>query len=95
MTKSYKTSYTLPELAESRYRLMQQGFLNKSEIRQFVPCGKRRAAQIFDDIERSIKREGIENLQGNIIKVERVMKYLGLTEKKVVDLYEKECIKKG
>lgn len=79
------------ELAYDRYRLMQKGFLNKKEVMAFVPCGASKANQIIQGIRNEVKLEGLENLDSNTVLVKRIITYLGLTEKKISDAYEKSA----
>ena len=47
----------------------------------------------FDTIE-DIKKEGLENIDSNVILTKRAIQYLGLTQKNIVESYERS-IKKG
>jgi len=83
---------TTEGLEATRYYLMVKGFVNKSELRRFIPCGQKRAQEIWDDVNAQIKNEGLESLSGTIL-VSRLLKYIGKTEKKIVEDYERT--KKG
>lgn len=41
-----------------------------------------------------IKKEGLENIDSNVILTKRAVQYLGLTQKNIVESYERS-IKKG
>lgn len=98
LSKTHKSptrrmSANIDELIEIRYKLLLKGFVNKSELNRFVPCGNKKGTRIWDTIKDSVKAEGIEKLDGEVILTKRLIEYLGLTEKKVIDSYE--AIKKG
>lgn len=65
-----------------RLELIHKGHLTVSDVKEFVPCGKNRATQIFREIRKEIKDEGYENCS-NVILVKRILKYLDLTVESV------------
>lgn len=76
------------QLALNRYELMRKGFVNRTDIKKFVPCGYATAKKIFKTIREEIDSSGIENLDDNIILTSRLMKFMGLSEKKIIDAYQ-------
>lgn len=80
----------LNTLAETRYMLLLKGYINKTELKRFVPCGQTKALRIWEGIKDSMKAEGIEKLQGDVILVSRVIKYLGLTEQSIIESYDRQ-----
>ena len=70
------------------YNLMRKGFLNRTEVMAFVPCGARMANMIIDGIRKEVELEGYENLDENLILAKRIIAYLGLTEKKIESAYQ-------
>jgi pimeloyl-CoA synthetase len=78
---------SIEELATTRYQLMQKGYLNQTEVMKFVPCGYKKAKEVITKIRDDITAEGIENLDKNIILASRLIKYLGLSEKKIKEAY--------
>lgn len=83
----------ISKLVETRYNLTMVGHVNKKELRAFVPCCQKSGDRIWEHIKETMKAEGIEKLDGNIILVDRLIKYLGLTKEGVIDAYERT--KKG
>ncbi len=67
-----------PDLNIRRLEIISKGFLNKKEIREFVPCGQKRANEIYDEIRKSVKKEGFENLS-DVILSKRMLKFLDLS----------------
>lgn len=65
-----------------REELINKGYLNKSEIREFIPCGYKKACQIYDEIREKNKAEGIENLS-DVVLAKRVLPYIGMSAKEV------------
>lgn len=51
------------------------------------------AAYRYEMME-GIKKEGLENIDSNVILTKRAIQYLGLTQKNIVESYE-HSIKKG
>lgn len=81
-------------LAAYRYEMMEKGYMNKSELSKFLGCGRKKGSKIFQKIMEDIKKEGLENIDSNIILAKRAVQYLGLTQKNIVESYERS-IKKG
>lgn len=81
-------------LAAYRYEMMEKGYMNKSELSKFIGCGRNKGGKIFQKIMEDIKKEGLENIDSNVILTKRAIQYLGLTQKNIVDSYERS-IKKG
>ena len=81
-------------LAAYRYEMMEKGYMNKSELSKFLGCGRNKGSKIFQKIMEDIKKEGLENIDSNVILTKRAIQYLGLTQKSIVESYERS-IKKG
>ena len=81
-------------LAAYRYELMEKGYMNKTELSKFIGCGRNKGIKIFQKIMEDIKKEGLENIDSNVILTKRAIQYLGLTQKSIIDAYERS-IKKG
>lgn len=78
---------------EFRYQMMVRGFMNKSELADFIGCGKNTARKVFDNIQQNVEKEGLENISSTLILTDRVIKYMGLSPKKIIDAREQN--KKG
>lgn len=81
-------------LAAYRYEMMEKGYMNKTELSKFIGCGRNKGIKIFQKIMEDIKKEGLENIDENTILTKRAIQYLGLTQKSIIDAYERS-IKKG
>ena len=81
-------------LAAYRYEMMEKGYMNKSELSKFLGCGRKKGSKIFQKIMEDIKKEGLENIDSNIILTKRAVKYLGLTQKNIVESYERSIKKR-
>ena len=81
-------------LAAYRYEMMEKGYMNISELSKFIGCGRNKGSKIFQHIREDIKKEGLENIDSNVILTKRAIQYLGLTQKSIIDAYERS-IKKG
>ena len=66
------------KLNTTRLALVQKGFLTRGDIQAFVPCGKNKAAQIFNEIRSDVKSEGLENCS-KVILAKRILNYMVLT----------------
>lgn len=67
-------------LFETRKELILKGWVNKSEIEKFVPCGRKTAKKIYDVIQQEVKANGFEMLK-DCIRTERLIEYMGLDRK--------------
>lgn len=81
-------------LAAYRYEMMEKGYMNKSELSKFLGCGRKKGSKIFQKIMEDIKKEGLENIDSNIILTKRAVQYLGLTQKSIVESYERSIKKR-
>lgn len=77
-------------LEEFRYRMMIKGYMNKTELGKFLDCGYTTATKAYDSITKDIEAEGMERLSGGFILTKRAIAYLGLSEKKIIEAYERE-----
>lgn len=85
---------SVDNLAAYRYKMMERGYMNKTELSKFIGCGRNKGGKIFQEIMEDIKKEGLENIDSNVILTKRAIQYLGLTQKNIVESYERS-IKKG
>lgn len=72
-----------------REQILHKGFANKSDIRKFIPCGGVRSKEIFEEIKSEVVKEGKINLDKHILS-KRLLPYVGLTEKQIVEYAQKE-----
>lgn len=68
----------ISNLNTTRLALIQKGHLTQSDIKAFVPCGKNKAAEIYNTIRNNVKSEGLENCS-RVILAKRILNYMGLT----------------
>lgn len=61
-----------------RLGIIAKGYLDKTDIMAFVPCGKDKAKEIYDKIRESVKKDGLENCR-NVILAKRMLAYMGLS----------------
>lgn len=79
-----------PETLEAfRYRMMTKGYMNKSELAQFLGCGRKLASKVYDSILKDLEKQGVEKLDHGLILTTRAIDYCGLSEKKVIDAYRR------
>ncbi|MBR2675527.1 MAG: hypothetical protein IKE28_01260 [Solobacterium sp.] len=65
-----------------RLELMRKGYLTKSDLMKFVPCGSRKASEMYRHISALILSEGkVPGYFG--LDTARVLKYLHLTESQI------------
>lgn len=75
-----------------RYQMLTKGYMNKRELQAFLDCGEKLATKAFNSMMKDIEKEGMERLAGNVVLTKRAIGYLGLTEKKIVEAYERSCV---
>lgn len=80
--------------AEFRYRMMERGWMNKSDLAKFLEVGRKNAEKAFNRIMSDVKREGFENIDENTILTKRAIAFVGLSERKIIEAYERDK-KKG
>lgn len=79
-----------------RYQMMVKGYMNKKELGEFLGCGYKTATKAYNAMTKDIEAEGMERLDGGFILTKRAIAYLGLTEKKITEAYDRqEETKKG
>jgi hypothetical protein len=81
-------NYDAGAVLQSRYEAVTRGWMLTKDIQNCVPCGYRKAAQIRKEIEKEIETSGFENLRGCIL-TKKFLEYMHLSEKKIVQEYEK------
>lgn len=79
----------IDKLAINRYKSLMKQTMNIKDISNFIPCGYGKAREISEEIKKSIKLEGLENLFGNVVRTRRVMKYLGISENDILNAYDR------
>lgn len=79
---------SVEDLAIVRYQLLIKGFCNQKEVGEFVPCGYKKSKEIITNIRSQVQTEGYENLDGSSILTKRIVHYLGLTEKQIINNYQ-------
>lgn len=72
-----------------RERILHKGYANNSDIRKFIPCGTDRASEIFCEITLATENEGKINISKHVL-AKRLLPYVGLSEKEIVNYAEKE-----
>lgn len=77
------------KLEAFRYRMMTKGYMNKSELARFMECGYKRANKAYQQMMSDTEQEGLERLNNGFILTKRAITYLGLTERKVIEAYER------
>ncbi len=76
------------ELAEFRHAIYMRGWMRKSEMERFLQIGRCERVAIWEKLEKEIEEEGKRTL-GDKMMASRVMKYAGLTPKRIVGDYER------
>ena len=69
------------KINKTRLELINKGYLTRSEIAKFVPCGSVKASQV--------EAEGLENCF-NVILVGRLLAFMGLTTREVREAAKRE-----
>lgn len=82
------------KINKTRLELINKGYLTRSEIAKFVPCGSVKASQIYHEIRSQVEAEGLENCF-NVILVGRLLAFMGLTTKEVREAAKREISWKG
>ena len=62
-------------LAAYRYEMMEKGYMNKSELSKFIGCGRNKGSKVFQKIMEDIKKEGLENIDSNVILTKRAIQH--------------------
>lgn len=74
-----------------REKILHKGYALKSDIRKFIPCGHERSVEIYEEIRKQVEEEGKINLQNSILS-KRLLTYVGLTEKQVIEYAKQEKV---
>lgn len=82
------------KINKTRLELINKGYLTRSEIAKFVPCGSVKASQIYHEIRSQVEAEGLENCF-NVILVGRLLAFMGLTTREVREAAKGEISWKG
>ena len=83
MARAISTSQTPEETLKYRKDLVKKGWCTQSDIKKFVPCGNKKAKQIYEEIRNCVEVEGFENLC-NCILTDRLIKYMHLSKKELI-----------
>lgn len=65
-----------------RLGIVTKGYLDKSDIMAFVPCGKDKAKVIFNKIRSNVRNDGLENCR-EVILAKRMLDYMGLSNETI------------
>ncbi|NCU30356.1 hypothetical protein EOM57_00975 [Candidatus Saccharibacteria bacterium] len=65
-----------------RLSIVTKGYLDKSDVMAFVPCGKDKARDIFNRIRDDVKGKGLENCR-EVILAKRMLDYMGLSTESI------------
>lgn len=73
-----------------RYEMLIRGYMNKTQLQRFMDCGWVTMDKAYNAMLADADAEGIERLHGGHILTKRAIAYLGLTEKKIIEAYERQ-----
>lgn len=74
---------------QTRMKYINKGYLTRGEVAKFVPCGSVKASKIYHQIRNQVEVEGLENCF-NVILVQRLLDFMGLTVKQVKEAAKNE-----
>lgn len=74
---------------QTREKLILKHFLTVTDIAKFIPCGRKKAQLIFDEISKEIEQENLVRCDLGI-SAERLLKYLGLNKQTIFKYAEME-----
>ena len=77
------------KINQTRLQYINKGYLTCSEVAKFVPCGSTKASKIYHEIRSQVEAEGLENCF-NVILVNRLLDFMGLTAKEVKEAAKRE-----
>lgn len=77
------------KINQTRLQYINKGYLTCSEVAKFVPCGSTKASKIYHKIRSQVEAEGLENCF-NVILVNRLLDFMGLTAKEVKEAVKRE-----
>ena len=75
------------KINQTRLQYINKGYLTCSEVAKFVPCGS--TNKIYHEIRSQVEAEGLENCF-NVILVNRLLDFMGLTAKEVKEAAKRE-----
>lgn len=78
-----QSKQTAEQTAKYRKDLVVKGWCDKKDIKHFVPCGDRRAKEIYDEIRKTVNTDGFENLCDCIL-TDRLIKFMHLSKKELI-----------
>jgi len=82
------------EVAKVRHDLWMRGWMIKKEMEDFLCISAHERIKVWKKLEDQIADEGKMVMEGKMI-TSRVMKYAGLTEKRIVSDYERLVVNHG
>ena len=82
------------KINQTRLQYINKGYLTCSEVAKFVPCGSTKASRIYHQIRNQVEAEGLENCF-NVILVNRLLDFMGLTAKEIKEAAKREASYKG
>lgn len=85
---------TPQEIAKRRHELWMKGWMKKKEMEDFLCISAHERAKVWNLLEKQIEDEGKRLMDGKML-TSRVMKYAGLTEKRIVSDYERLVVTNG
>ena len=65
-----------------RLNMMRKGYLTRTDLMRFVPCGSRKASEVYRHISSQVLSEGKDPGYFGL-NVQRVLSYLHLTESQI------------
>lgn len=83
-----KVTMNPKDLAEFRHEIYMRGWMKRGEMEKFLQIGRCERVAIWEKLEKEIEAEGKRTL-GDKMMASRVMKYAGLTPKRIVGDYER------
>lgn len=72
-----------------REKIILKGYANKTDIRKFLKIGNEKANEIFKILEEDTINDG-KRVMDSGIKIERLLKYSGMTRKEIEYNSQKE-----
>lgn len=83
-----KIAMSPSELAKFRHDMFVRGWMGKGDMEKFLQIGRRQRVEVWDELEKEAEKEGKRPLKDKMM-TSRVMRYAGLSEKRIVGDYER------
>lgn len=84
-----RRTFDTSKINQTRMKYIRKGYLTRTEVAKFVPCGSTKASKIYHQIREEVEAEGLENCF-NVILVKRLLDFMGLTVKEVKEAAKSE-----